>query len=163
MRFLVLLAVLLLAACGEPVSPATAPARAPSPAPVVAPATTPTPAEDREALLARIDQFNSTIREGDKDGYADVFVDDFVFTWSRNGQIYDRESILPNVVPTPDYNPLVDEHIVRIYGDSAIVNYRVRKEEGEDGARVTFSYARIDGGWKVVASHSTPIVVDEEE
>ena len=91
-----------------------------------------------------------------------MFVDDFVFTWSRNGQIYDRESILPNVVPTPDYAPLVDEEIVRIYGDSAIVNYRVRKAEDEPGARVTFSYARVGDEWKVVASHSTPIVVDDK-
>jgi hypothetical protein len=122
----------------------------------------PDAAADRAALVARIDQFNDAVREGDKDKYADVFVDDFVFTWSRDGQIYDREAILPNVVPTPDFAPLVDELIVRVYGDSAIVNYRVRKTPGDAGARVTFSYARIDGVWRVVASHSTPIVTPPE-
>jgi len=117
---------------------------------------------DREQLVARIDQFNSAIREGDKEKYADVFVDDFVFTWSRDGQIYDREKILPNVVPTPDYDPSVDEVIVRIYGDTAVVNYRVRRRPADTGTRVTFSYARIAGEWKVLASHSTAIVLDEE-
>lgn len=138
MRSLLLLPVLALAAC------ATSP--------------TPTAAEDRAALLAKVEQFNSAIREGDKQKYGDVFVDDFVFTWSRNGQVYDRATILPNVVPTPDFEPLVDEVIVRTYGDGAIVNYRVRKQPEDAGARVTFAYARIDGEWKVMASHSTTIV-----
>ncbi len=118
---------------------------------------------DREQLIAKIDQFNSAIREGDKQKYGDVFVEDFVFTWSRDGQIYNREMILPNVVPTPGFDPMVDELIVRIYGDSAVANYRVRKNQGDAGTRVTFSYARIDGDWKVVASHSTTIVVASEE
>ncbi len=130
---------------------------------------TPTPAvsatspEDHAQLIAKIDQFNRSIREGDKEGYGDVFVEDFVFAWSRNGQIYDREAILPNVVPTPDYAPLVDELIVRTYGDAAIANYRVRKNPDDAGARVTFSYVRIDGEWKVMASHSTKIVPPEPE
>ena len=137
-RLAPILCLLLLAGCATPQAPS---------------------AElDREQLLARIAQFNDSIRDGDKEGYADVFVPDFVFTWSRNGQIYDRESILPNVVPTPDHAPLVDEEIVRIDGDTAIVNYRVRRKPEDAGARVTFSYARIDGVWKVLASHSTPIV-----
>lgn len=112
---------------------------------------------DRERLLARVTQFHDAIREGDKDAYADVFVDDFVFTWSRDGRLYDREAILPNVVPTPDFAPLVDEEIVRIRGDAAIVCFRVRKSADDTGARVTFSCARIDGAWKVLASHGTPI------
>jgi hypothetical protein len=132
-----------LAACGTPSTPAD-------------------DAADREQIVAKIEQFNSAIREGDKQKYADVFVDDFVFTWSRNGQIYDRETILPNVVPTPDFNPVVDEVIVRIYGDSAIVNFRVSKDPQAAGARVTFSCARIEGEWKVLASHSTKIVTEEE-
>lgn len=118
----------------------------------------PTEAEHRAALLARIDQFNDAIREGDKERYADVFVDDFVFTWSRDGNVYDRAMILPSVVPTPEHTPRVDEVVVRRYGDSAIVSFRVRREPDEPGARVTFSYARIDGVWKVLASHSTRIV-----
>jgi hypothetical protein len=123
---------------------------------------TPSAAEDREHLVARIEQFNSAIREGDQQKYADVFVDDFVFTWSRNGQIYDREAILPNVVPTPEYDPIVDELIVRTYGDAATVTYRVRQKPEDAGARVTFSYGRIDGVWKVLASHGTKIVEPEE-
>jgi len=121
-----------------------------------------TPAADRAQLVAKIEQFNSSIREGDKQKYGDVFVEDFIFTWSRDGQIYDRATILPNVVPTPDFAPIVDELLVRTYGDSAVVNYRVRKEPEDDGVRVTFSYARIDGEWKVMASHSTAIVIEEE-
>lgn len=116
--------------------------------------------DDRAQLLARVEQFNRSIREGDRQGYADVFVDDFVFTWSRNGQIYDRETILPNVVPTPDHDPVADEFIVRTYGDSAVVNFRSRKDPGDAGVRVTFSYARVGGEWKVVSSHSTAIIPD---
>ncbi len=119
--------------------------------------------DDREQLIARIDQFDSAIREGDKQKYGDVFVEDFVFTWSRDGQIYNREMILPNVVPTPAFDPMVDELIVRIYGDSAVVNYRVRKKADDVGKRVTFSYARIEGEWKVMASHSTAIVVAPDD
>lgn len=120
------------------------------------------PDEDREQLIARVDQFHDAIREGDKEKYGDVFVEDFVFTWSRNGQIYDRATILPNVVPTPDFAPLVDEALVRIFGDSATVTFRVRQKPEDAGARVTFSCARIDGVWKVVASQGTPIVIADE-
>ncbi|MEM7167454.1 MAG: nuclear transport factor 2 family protein [Planctomycetota bacterium] len=113
---------------------------------------------DRQRLIDKIEQFNRAIREGDKDKYASVFVADFVFTWSRDGQVYDREMILPNVVPTPDYQPIVDEIRTRIYGDSAVANYRVRRNLDDSGTRVTFAYARIGDDWKVVASHSTAIV-----
>lgn len=116
---------------------------------------------DRQQLLDKIEQFNSAIREGDKQKYSDVFTDDFIFTWSRNGRIYTREMILPNVVPTPDYQPIVDEILIRVHGDSAIVNYRVRRKEQDTGTRVTFSYSRIKGEWKVIATHSTQIVPSE--
>ena len=66
-----------------------------------------TQADDREQLLARIEQFNDAIREGDVEKYADVCVDDFVFTWAPDGQIYAPETIFPNVVPTPDHDPIV--------------------------------------------------------
>lgn len=118
---------------------------------------------DRAAILATIEQFNRSIREGDKAGYGDLFVEDFLFTWSRNGQLYDRAAILPNVVPTPDHRPLIDEVEVRIYGDAGVVSFRSRASAGEPGARVTFSCARIGEEWKVMASHSTLIVEEEEE
>lgn len=119
--------------------------------------------KDRQLLLDKIEQFNSSIREGDKQKYSDVFTDDFIFTWSRNGQIYNKEMILPNVVPTPDYKPIVDEILMRQYGDSAIVNYRVRQKKEDDGTRVTFSYSKIDGEWKVISAHGAPIVPPETE
>jgi hypothetical protein len=126
------------------------------------PSTTPRSDDaDRELLIAKIEQFNSAIRAGDKAQYGDVFVEDFLFTWSRDGQIYDRATILPNVVPTPDYDPLVDEILVRIHGDSAAINYRVRMKPEDTGVRVTFSCARIDDEWKVLASQSTVIVEED--
>ena len=70
--------------------------------------------DDRELLLGRIEQFNEAIREGDLEKYSDVFVADFVFTWAPDGQIYAPQSIFPNVVPTPDHDPVVDEVVVRI-------------------------------------------------
>ncbi|WIO74163.1 nuclear transport factor 2 family protein [Porticoccaceae bacterium LTM1] len=114
--------------------------------------------EDRQLLLDKIEQFNSAIREGDKQKYSDVFTDDFIFTWSRDGQNYTKEDILPNVVPTPDYNPIVDEIEMRQYGNSAIVSYRVRLKPEAAGSRATFSYCKINGEWKVISSHSTKIV-----
>ena len=116
-----------------------------------------TEAEDREQLLARIEQFNEAIREGDVEKYTDVFVDDFVFTWAPDGQIYAPEEIFPNVVPTPDHAPSVDELVVRIYGDAAIVNARMKQLPHEAGVRVTFSFARVESAWKVVAYQSTNI------
>jgi hypothetical protein len=118
---------------------------------------------DRRALLARVDQFHASIRDGDPDGYADLFTDDFLFTWSRDGQIYAKEVILPNVVPTPDFQPVVDEYLVRNYGKAAVVSFRVRKDPSDVGVRVTFSYVKRRGVWKVMASHSTKIVEGEPE
>ena len=117
-----------------------------------------TEAEDREQLLARIDQFNESVRDGDVEKYSDVFVDDFVFTWAPDGQIYSPEDIFPKVVPTPDHAPSVDEVLVRIYGDAAIVNARMRQPPNEAGVRITFSFARVEGVWKVVAYQSTNII-----
>ncbi len=160
MRRLVFLSLLCaLASCATPATPASQPKNQPTSQPVNQRSTT----SDRDALVAKIEQFNRSIREGDKRDYADVFVDDFVFTWSRNGQIYDREAILPNVLPTPAHDPLVDELIVRTYRDSAIVNFRSRKNPEDSGVRVTFAYTRTDGGWKVMSSHSTKIVVEDDD
>lgn len=118
--------------------------------------------EDRQLLLDKIEQFNSAIREGDKEKYSDVFTDDFIFTWSRNGQNFTKEMILPNVVPTPDFNPIVDEVEMRQYGDSAIVSFRTRQKAKDAGVRVTFSYSKIKGKWKVTSSHSTIIIPPEQ-
>jgi hypothetical protein len=121
---------------------------------------------DREALLARVDQFHVAIRDGDPQSYADLFTEDFLFTWSRDGQLYSKEVILPNVVPTPDFRPLIDEYQVRAYERAAVVSFRVRKETTDPGVRVTFSYVKQRGVWKVMASHSTAIVegrADEPE
>jgi peptidylprolyl isomerase len=115
-------------------------------------------ATDRDRLLAKVEQFNAAIREGDVDKYADVFVEDFVFTWSRDGQVWSPESIFPNVVLTPDYSPLVDEVVVRINGDAAVVNYRSRTNADDSGVRVTFSFARVDGQWKAQAYQTTAVV-----
>ncbi len=143
---------LLLAACHPPAAP-----------PPAASAISRDASADRAAILATIEQFNRSIREGDKAGYGGLFVEDFLFTWSRNGQLYDRAAILPNVVPTPDHSPLIDEVEVRIYGDAGVVNFRSRSSAEEPGARVTFSCARIGEEWKVMASHSTMIVEDEAQ
>ena len=121
------------------------------------------PARDRIELVQKIEDFHRSIREGDKEGYAGVFTDDFVFTWSR-----ERTDLRQGVDP-PERRPdagLPAAHgrtPVRIHGDAAVLNFRVRKSEEEPGARVTFSCGRIDGVWKVLASHSTPIVEDEDE
>lgn len=118
--------------------------------------------EDRQPLLDKIEQFHSAIRDGNKKKYSDVFTDDFIFTWSRNGQNFTKEMILPNVVPTPDFNPTVDEIEMRQYGDSAIVSFRTRQKTKDAGVRVTFSYSKINGEWKVISSHSTIIVPPEQ-
>ena len=131
---------------------------------VLVSACTPPPASDSEvraALLARVDQFNESIRDGDVERYADVFVDDFVFTWAPDGQIYTPESIYPNVVPTPDHAPIVDEVLVRRYDGGAVLNARIRPQQDEAGVRVTFSFALVDGVWKVLSYQSTQIVEPE--
>lgn len=117
-----------------------------------------TPIDDRARLLDRIEQFNQAIREGDVEKYSDVFVGDFVFTWAPDGQIYTPEAIFPNVVPTPDHDPVVDEVVVRIYGDAAVVSARMRQPPNEAGVRVTFSFARVDDVWKVISYQSTQII-----
>jgi hypothetical protein len=127
-------------------------------------ACSPPPATDDEVrgqLLARVDQFNESIRDGDVERYADVFVEDFVFTWAPDGQIYSPESILPNVVPTPDHAPIVDEVLVRRYGEGAVLNARIRQQEDEPGVRVTFSFALVEGAWKVLSYQSTQIAEAE--
>ncbi len=119
--------------------------------------------QDRQKLLDKVEQYNSAIREGDKKKYSDVFTDDFIFTWGRNGQIYNKKVILPNVVPTPDHKPIVDEVLMRQYGNSAVVNCRVRKSEKDTGTRVTFNYSKIKGEWKVITIQGTPIVAPESK
>ena len=50
-----------------------------------------------------------------------------------------------------------DKIVVRTYGSAAIVNSRMRQQSDEAGVRITFSFARVDGAWKVVAYQSTQI------
>lgn len=117
----------------------------------------------RLMLIAKVNQFNAAIKEGDKEKYADVFIEDMLFTWSNNGQLYSLESILPNVQPTPDFNPIVDEYRFRNFGNSAILNFRSRSSETEIGTRVTLSFVLIDGKWKVAALQSTKIIPFETD
>ena len=114
------------------------------------------PTESSE-LMALVDQFYNSIRAGDREGYADVFVDDFVFTWSGDGGVWAPESIFPNVAPTPDLVVLIDEVVTRSYGDAALINFRQRSSEEEPGVRVTFSLVRLSGEWKAMSYQSTAI------
>lgn len=115
-------------------------------------------AANQRAIIDRVEQFHAAIREGDAAKYVDVFTDDFLFTWSRDGRIYSRDEIVPNVVPTPDFAPLLDQYVVRLHGRAAVLSVRVRKEASDPGVRVTFSCVKRGGVWKVMATHSTTIV-----
>lgn len=108
-------------------------------------------------LMTVVHQFYGSIRAGDRVAYADVFCEDFVFTWSGDGAVWSPESILPNVVPTPDHTVLIDEVVTRIRGDAAILNYRARDSERVAGVRVTFSLVHQDGDWKAMSYQSTTI------
>ena len=109
-------------------------------------------------LLARVDQFNRALRDGDVEMYSDVFADDFLFTWSENGQVFEKPELLPNVRPTPSYNPIVDQVRVRVYERAAVANFRLRLSDDEPGTRVTFSFSYEGDCWKVIAVHSTKII-----
>ena len=144
MKYLFVIAVLLLAACGWAVGDA---------------------ASDERELTQLVKDLNAAIAKPDI-AFLDRILDKDYVHYRPHGNVENRSQYLENRKKRArvDFDSLVaDEVKVHFYGDTAVVTYRsTAKGKDQDGAideqrRWTRVFVRRDGRWQLVHSHGTTI------
>jgi hypothetical protein len=142
------------------VTPAAVHATPPSPV------ETPDPtAADREAIRARLHDWISAMIQRDPAAMDQILGQDFQTT-TYGGRLLDRASDIAAVTSLSDFRLLsvaTRELDIRVYGDAAVVrgSVTVLERRGEETRsepiRVTQTWIRQAGGWRLVADQSTRV------
>jgi len=93
-----------------------------------------------------------------------ILADDYIVTFS-DGNVYTKAQEIANVKSGEDVATSVvgDDFKVRVYGDAAVVTYRMAVKgqyKGKDNSflfRWTDTWIKKDGRWQVVAAHQSRI------
>ena len=94
--------------------------------------------------------------------YGSVMTEDGVMVLA-NGAVFDRPTVVAslNDAPTWDEYEIVDERLVRLGGDQAILVYTGRATRGGDEpefvALMSSVYTRHDGTWRLALYQQTPV------
>ncbi|HTG79960.1 MAG TPA: nuclear transport factor 2 family protein [Sphingomicrobium sp.] len=120
--------------------------------------------DDRADLLAVERAWDTAVVERDVAALNRILADDFVLVWI-NGQVSGKREMLQAVADRKaEIDPFETEEVmVRIYGDTAVVNGRFTQtarlgERSETNQfRYTDVYHRTRKGWQAVSAHASLI------
>lgn len=119
---------------------------------------------DQEILVELEHAWNEAIYSGDLAFIETILADDFVAIYD-NGRMGTKETELALVENLDQQveSAVQDEFIVRVYGDTAVVRFRLnlvgvqQGERAEISLRFTDVFVLQNDGWKCVSSQSTRI------
>lgn len=118
-----------------------------------------------EEEIRRLEQeWLNTYLSGDKAAFNRIVADDFTLTLG-NGKIIDKASEMAGIPGPLDASYILknEDVRVRVYGDAAVVNRRVKDKGRLDGREIdtlsqcTDTWVRRNGRWQVVASHMSRV------
>lgn len=119
---------------------------------------------DSVAVYRAVEQVGRSFGENDAALFARLTTDDYTFV-APNGAIQTKaQRLIPLRSGALHYaSSQYDEIVVRVYGSTAVATARVITKATMNGAdfsgkfRATLVFARIDGAWKMVASHASAL------
>ena len=118
---------------------------------------------EAQALLKLEREWIEAFKNRDKAALERILADDFIFT-DDEGQVYGKTQYIEavtQVIKVGSY--AVDDHTIRVYGDTGIVAARwtgkitVDGKDASGSIRYTDTFVKRQGRWQVVASQDTRI------
>jgi hypothetical protein len=154
LRLFAVAAILPFMAANVPAQSKTAPAATVAQSPVA------------QQLIQMVRDFLAAVPKGDPQVFNNFFADDVIYTRSA-GVTVDKSEILHNIgvraVNEPQATYEGDDFTVHLYGDAAVVNFRLIQHNEKDGKqetnyfRNTGTFLKRNGKWQVVAWQATRV------
>jgi ketosteroid isomerase-like protein len=119
--------------------------------------------KEAQALLKLEREWAEAFKNRDKAALERILADDFIFT-DDEGQVYGKAQYIEaaiQVIKVDSY--AVDDHMIRVYGDTGIVSGRwtgkmtIAGKDASGAFRYTDTFVKRQGRWQVVASQDTRI------
>ncbi len=119
-----------------------------------------TTSHDDEAQLAALNRdYIASVQNSDVGRFDEILADEF-YCSNPDGSLFDRAAFLAQVArPLTISGLTIDDVLIRILGDAAIIHARTHYMTLADGVqrigRYTDVWARQNGAWKAVSAHVT--------
>jgi Domain of unknown function (DUF4440) len=114
--------------------------------------------DDEQALLALNEQFIDAFRNGSWEQLRPVLSPGFAYLDGTTGEVWEHERYVENLRANPSPTLRIDQVVVHVDGDTAIVSARTSRPERR--GRYLDTYERRDGGWLCVHACVWPLPPD---
>jgi ketosteroid isomerase-like protein len=112
--------------------------------------------DDIEALTRLNEQFIEAFRRGSWDLLAPVLSPSFSYLDGRSGEVWAHERYVENLESNPSPGLAIDQVVVHVDGNAAIVSARTSRQRGRY-ARYVDTYERSDDGWRCIHACVWPL------
>lgn len=112
--------------------------------------------DDRTALLELNEQFIDAFRNGSWEQLRPVLSPSFSYLDGATGEVWEHDRYVENLRSNPSPALAIDQVVVHVDGDTAIVSARTTRRPGAY-ARYVDTYERRDGDWLCVHACVWPL------
>jgi hypothetical protein len=112
--------------------------------------------EDRQALLELNEQFIDAFRNGSWEQLQPVLSPSFSYLDGASGEVWELDRYIENLRANPSPALAIDQVVVHIDGNTAVVSARTSRQPGRFG-RYVDTYERRDFGWECVHACVWPL------
>jgi Domain of unknown function (DUF4440) len=112
--------------------------------------------DDRHALLELNEQFIDAFRNGSWEQLSPVLSPGFSYLDGTTGEVWEHERYVANLRANPSPALQIDQVVVHVDGDTAIVSARTSRQPGRYG-RYMDTYERRDGRWLCIHACVWPL------
>lgn len=117
-------------------------------------------ADDEAVLRALNEQFIEAFRQGSWETLEPVLSDSFAYLDGTTGDVWPHERYVANLRDNPSPALEIDQVVVHVDGDTAVVSARTTRGQGRYG-RYVDTYTRRADGWECVHACVWPLVATE--
>ena len=112
--------------------------------------------DDRHALLELNDRFIDAFRNGSWEKLRPILSPDFAYLDGATGEVWEHERYVANLDGNASPALSIDQVVVHVDGDTAVVSARTSRQPGRYG-RYVDTYARREAGWYCVHACVWPL------
>jgi hypothetical protein len=102
--------------------------------------------DDINALTELNRQFIDAFRQGSWELLEPILSPSFAYLDGTTGEVWEQERYIENLRNDPSPSLSIDQLVVHVDGDTAVVSARTSRQQRRFG-RYIDTYARQDGGW----------------
>lgn len=112
--------------------------------------------DDTEALTELNDQFIEAFRQGSWELLQPILSPAFSYLDGATGEVWEHERYVENLRSHPSAALAIDQLVVHVDGNTAVVSARTTRQPGKFG-RYVDTYERRDGEWRCVHACVWPL------